>query len=84
MENHSQGSGAVRDYTLRRLGCLLRDSLGRPAERQCTSVTRDGLQSALGGHKFLPRCRTKGIPVSSNFGPNVPSCSSRNAKTLGL
>jgi hypothetical protein len=33
---------AVRpqDYSLRRLGCLLRDSFGWPGGRQLTSVTR--------------------------------------------
>jgi hypothetical protein len=39
-ENLSQGSRLVRDYSLRRLGRLLRDSFGWPAEHQSTSVTR--------------------------------------------
>jgi hypothetical protein len=66
-ENLSQGSQVVGDYSLRRLGCLKMDSLGRLVEHQCTSVTRGWLQSALGRHRCLPSCRTKGFPASANF-----------------
>jgi hypothetical protein len=54
-----------QDYSLRQLGCLLRDSLGWAAARQFNSVT-GGLQSALGRRKCLPSCRTKGFPASAN------------------
>jgi hypothetical protein len=40
MENLSQGSRVVGDYSLRRLGWLLMESLGWPAEHQSASVTR--------------------------------------------
>jgi hypothetical protein len=66
-ENLSQGSRVVGDYSLCRLGWLLMDSLGWSAEYQSTSVTRGWLQSALGRHRCLPSCRTKGFPASANF-----------------
>jgi hypothetical protein len=61
-ENLSQGSRVVGDCSLRRLDSLFRDSLGWPAERQSTSVTRRRLQSALGRHKCLPSCAGSGRP----------------------
>jgi hypothetical protein len=66
MEYLSQCCRVVGDYSLRRLGRLFffMDSLGWPAEHQSTSVTRGGLQSALGRHKCLPSCRTTGFPDS--------------------
>jgi hypothetical protein len=66
-ENVCQGSRVVGDYSQRRLGWLLKDSLGWPAENQSTSVTRGWLQSALGRHRCLPSCRNKGFPASANF-----------------
>jgi hypothetical protein len=66
-ENLSQESRVVGDYSLRRLHRLFMDSLGWPAERQSTSVTRGWLRSAVCRHKCLPSCRTKGFPASSNF-----------------
>jgi hypothetical protein len=52
-ENLSQGSRVVGDYSLRRLGWLLMDSLGWSAEHQSASVTRGWLDlapTALGLH----------------------------------
>jgi hypothetical protein len=66
-ENLGQGSRVVGNYSVRRLGRLFRDSLIWPAEHQSTSVTRGWLQSALGRHRCLPSCRTKGFPASANF-----------------
>jgi hypothetical protein len=55
------------DYTLHRLGCVLRDCLGLPAENQFTSVIRGGLQPAHVRHECLPSCLNKGFLVSANF-----------------
>jgi hypothetical protein len=63
MENLSQGSRVVTDYSLRRLSCPLRDSFGWPADDQSTRVTRGELQSSLGRHKYLLSCGTKGFPA---------------------
>jgi hypothetical protein len=65
-ENTSQCSRIVGKSLLRRLGCLLRDSLCWPAGLQVTTVSH-GLQSALGWRKSLSSCRTKGFPASANF-----------------
>jgi hypothetical protein len=62
-----QGSWIVGDYSLRRLGRLFRDSLAWPAEHQSTSVICEWLQSALGWHKCLPRCRTNWFLASVNI-----------------
>jgi hypothetical protein len=72
-ENLSQGSRVVGDYSLRRLGRLFRDSLGLPAERQSTSVTRGWLQSTFGRHKCLPSCRTKSFPHQLTVSRNSQS-----------
>jgi hypothetical protein len=66
-ENLGQGSRVVGEYSLRQPGRLFMDSLGWATDRQSTSVTRGWLQSALGQHKCLPICRTKGFPTSANF-----------------
>jgi hypothetical protein len=66
-ENLGQGRRVVGDYSLRRIGRIFRDNLGWPAEHHSTSITRRWLQSALGRHKCLPSCRTKGFPTSTNF-----------------
>jgi hypothetical protein len=61
-ENFSQVSREVGDYSLRRHGWRSMDSLGWP-----TSITRRWFQSALGRHRCLQICRTKGFPASANF-----------------
>jgi hypothetical protein len=66
-ESPSQGSRVVRNHSLRRLGRLFRHSLGWSAEHQSSSVIRGWLQSALGRHRCLSSCRTKGFPASANF-----------------
>jgi hypothetical protein len=66
-ENLNQVGRVVGDYSLRRLGRLFRDSLGWPAEHQSASVTRGWHLWALGRHKCLPCCRTKGFPAPANF-----------------
>jgi hypothetical protein len=67
-ENLNQGSRVVKttrcaDQT------VFRNSFGRPAVHQFTSVTRVGLQSALGQHKCLPSCRCKGFPAFNSRTP---------------
>jgi hypothetical protein len=66
-ENLSQGCREGRKYSLCGLSCLLRDSLGWPAEHRFTSVSLGWLQSALCRHKCLPSCRNKGFTASVNF-----------------
>jgi hypothetical protein len=66
-DNHSQSGRVVGDYSLRRLGWLLMEGFGWPAENQSTSVSRGWLQSALGRQKCLPSCRTKGFLASAIF-----------------
>jgi hypothetical protein len=60
-------SWVVACNSLRRYGHHFRDSLGWPAENEATSVTRAWLRPALGQHKCLPVCRTKGFPTSPVF-----------------
>jgi hypothetical protein len=67
MKNLSRGSRVFRNYSLRRLGCLLRDSLGWHAELHFITVTLGELQSALGQHECLSSSRNKGFPASANF-----------------
>jgi hypothetical protein len=67
IETLCQGSRVVRKYSLRRLGCLLRDRLECSTEHQFIIITRWELQSALGRHKCLLNGRTKGFPASANF-----------------
>jgi hypothetical protein len=66
-ENLGQCSRVVGDCLLCGLGHLFRDSLSCPAEHQFISVTRGWRQSALGQHKCLPSCQTKGFPASAKF-----------------
>jgi hypothetical protein len=77
-ENLSQDSRLVLSWSLRRIGRLFRGSLGWPAERQPSSVTRVWLKPALGWHKCLPSCRTEGFPASANFQFQALSVTSGN------
>jgi hypothetical protein len=66
-ENLSQFYRMVLDNNRCRLRRLFRGSLDWPAERQSSSITRGWLQTALGRHRCLPNCQTKGFPESANF-----------------
>jgi hypothetical protein len=79
-----QRSRVVGDYSLRRLGRLLRESLDWPAEHQSTSVTRGWLQSALGRHKCLTSCRTNGFSASTNFESKLCQCSDKVGEKWNL
>jgi hypothetical protein len=74
-ENLSHGSRVVGDYSFRWLGCLFMEGHDWPAEYQSTSVTRGSHLSALGRHRCLSSCRTKGFPASANFISKLSQCS---------
>jgi hypothetical protein len=61
-----------QDYSLRRLGCLLRDSLGWPAVRQFTSVSRETSVSPGGTEKscYKPQPVWPAILTNVHFIPS--------------
>jgi hypothetical protein len=71
-KNLSPGSRAVRNYSLRRLGCLLPSSEGQPRQACWASVhlspVGDLRQPAVGTRAFpVAELRKMGFPASPNF-----------------
>jgi hypothetical protein len=67
MENISQDSQIVRDYSLHWLAILL----GTASAGLLSISSPQVFQSALGWNKCLPRSQTKGYPTSANMGLSV-------------